>query len=237
LALGLVVGCKQQIEGSLNVTATNYNKNLDNGTTKVFYYKATGAFTQTTKSTSVYRASTTSDVYTSNVDEWVTTYTPTSDVKVTITENPLTNVTQYTYTWNYAKEITRTGTNYSLNSSTVSSTYKYVYNKDRKQNSWDADSVYLNTHTITIYKIDGKYYANDKAQDGSEIVVTEGFDPLANTVELSKFSDTTSTTAESWSNTVADTTASFTTNVPANWLSKTTTVTGGWVSTISLAKK
>ena len=34
LALGLVVGCKQQIEGSLNVTSTNFNKSLDPVTTK-----------------------------------------------------------------------------------------------------------------------------------------------------------------------------------------------------------
>ena len=48
LALGLVVGCKQQIEGSLNVTSTNFNKNLDALTTKTYVYSVSGTATQTT---------------------------------------------------------------------------------------------------------------------------------------------------------------------------------------------
>ena len=46
LVIGLVVGCKQQIEGSL--TVTSLNKSLDQNTTKTYVYSVSGTATQTT---------------------------------------------------------------------------------------------------------------------------------------------------------------------------------------------
>ena len=236
LALGLLASCKQQIEGSLNVTATNYNKSLDAQTTKNYFYKVTGTVTTTTTSTSQYKAAgASSQVYTSQELTTVKTFTPSSDASVNITENPLTNVVTYDYYIPYTAEIVATGTAYSNISGVANTTIKHVYNKNRTGNY--GASEFTGTLNYKIYKIDGKFYLNDKAKDGSEIIVSEGFDPLAATVALSKFSDTTSVTdvSATW---VADTTANLNTNVPtSDWTTKTTTVTGGKVSTLSLEKR
>ena len=235
LALGLVVGCKQQIEGSLNVTSTNFNKSLDYGTSKTFYYKASGTITTTVDLTTQYKAAgTNSTVYTSQDRKIVTTYTPSADVQVVISEPANNNVITYTYTVPYTYEKVITGTVYSNESGVSNTTVKYVYNKDYPEY---AGANYTGSFDIKIYKIDGKYYADEKAVDGSEIVVSEGFDPLAATVALSKFSDTKVKEEISWTK-VADTTANLLTNVPADdWTSKTTTKTSGKVSTLSLEKK
>ena len=235
LALGLVVGCKQQIEGSLNVTSTNFNKSLDESTTKTFYYKASGTITTTVDSTTQYKAAgTNSTIYTSEEIKTVTTYTPSEDVKVVISEPANDNVITYTYTVPYTYEKVVTGTNYSNVSGVSNTTVKYVYNKDYPEYF---GASYTGCFNIKIYKIDGKYYADEKAVDGSEIVVSEGFDPLAATVALSKFSDTKVKEETSWTK-VADTTANLLTNVPTDdWTAKTTTKTSGKVSTLSLEKK
>lgn len=235
LALGLVVGCKQQIEGSLNVTSTNFNKSLDETTTKTFYYKASGTITTTVDSTTQYKAAgTNSTIYTSQDRKTVTTYTPSGDVKVVISEPANDNVITYTYTGPYTYEKVVTGTDYSNVSGVSNTTVKYVYNKDYPEYP---GAGYTGSFSIKIYKIDGKYYADDKAVDGSEIVVSEGFDPLAATVALSKFSDTKVKEETSWTK-VDDTTANLWTNVPTDdWTSKTTTKTSGKVSTLSLEKK
>lgn len=235
LALGLVVGCKQQIEGSLNVTATNYNKSLDYSTSKTFYYKASGTITTTVDTTEQYKAAgANSTIYTSRDRKTVTTYTPSGDVKVVISEPANDNVITYTYTVPYTYEKVVTGTIYSNVSGVANTTVKYVYNKDYPEY---VGARYSDSFTIKIYKIDGKYYADEKAVDGSEIVVSEGFDPLAATVALSKFSDTKVKEEISWTK-VADTSANLQTNVPTDdWTNKTTTKTSGKVSTISLEKK
>lgn len=235
LALGLVVGCKQQIEGSLNVTSTNFNKSLDATTTKTFYYKASGTITTTVDSTTQYKAAgTNSTIYTSQERKTVTTYTPSEDVKVEISEPANNNVITYTYTVPYTYEKVVTGTDYSNVSGFSNTTVKYVYNKDYSEYP---GASYTGSFEIKIYKIDGKYYADEKAVDGSEIVVSEGFDPLAATVALSKFSDTKVKEETSWTK-VDDTTANLLTNVPTDdWTMKTTTKTSGKVSTLSLEKK
>ena len=234
LALGLVVGCKQQIEGSLNVTSTTFNKSLDLGTTKTFYYKASGTITTTVDSTTQYKAAgTSSTVYTSQDRKTVTTYTPSADVKVVISEPANDNVITYTYTVPYTFEKVVTGTDYSNVSGVANTTVKHVYNKHYPEY---LGANYTGSFEIKIYKIDGKYYLDGKAVDGSEIVVSEGFDPLAATVDLSKFSDTKSKKETSWTK-VADTTANLDTNVPTDdWTRKTETTTSGKVSTLSLAK-
>ena len=238
LALGLVVGCKQQIEGSLNVTSTNFNKSLDPvDTTKTFYYKASGTITTTVDSTTQQKAAgTNSTIYTEQEIKTVTTYTPSEDVKVEISEPANNNVITYKYTVPYTCEKVVTGTIYSKESGVSNKTVKYVYNKDYPEPGKDEAS-YTSSLNITIYKIDGKYYADEKAVDGSEIVVSEGFDPLAATVALSKFSDTKVKEETSWEK-VRDTTANLWTNVPTDdWTKKTTTKTSGKVSTLSLEKK
>lgn len=238
LALGLVVGCKQQLEGSLNVTSTTYTKSLDQGTTKNFYYKATGAITTTETAKSEYKAAGTSaTTYVNSESKTVTTYTPSADVKVVITENPSENWVKYVYTIPYTKEVEYTGTQYNLNATTTNYTFKYVYNKDNQNSTY---APYTGTEEITIWKIDGKYYNNAKAQDGSEIVVSEGFDPLNATVALSKFSDTTSTTEVTYTRGAGVSTTSTTshyTNEYNDWTGKNTKTTGGKVSTLSLEKK
>lgn len=235
LALGLVVGCKQQIEGSLNVTSTNFNKSLDSGTSKTFYYKASGTITTTVETTNQYKAAgANSKIYTSNDRKIVTTYTPSGDVKVEISEPANDNVITYKYTVPYTFEQVITGTDYSNESGVSNTTVKYVYNKDYPHYP---GASYTGSFVIKIYKIDGKYYLDEKAVDGSKIVVSEGFDPLAATVDFSKFSDTKVKEETSWTK-VADTTANLLTNVPTDdWTGKTTTKTSGKVSTLSLEKK
>lgn len=234
LALGLVVGCKQQIEGSLNVTSTNFVKSLDSNTSKTFYYKASGTITTTVETTTQYKAAgANSTIYTSSDKKTVTTYTPSGDVKVVISEPANNNVITYTYTVPYTYEEVVTGTNYSSVSGVSNTTVKYVYNKDYPQYP---GASYTGSFDIKIYKIDGKYYLDNRAVDGSEIVVSEGFDPLAATVDLSKFSDTKSKKETSWKK-VVDTTANLWTNVPTDdWTEKTETTTSGNVSTLSLEK-
>ena len=91
LALGLVVGCKQQIEGSLHVTSTNFNKNLDWSTTKTYVYSVSGTATQTTKQVTYEKA----DKYNSNETTTTTVWTPTKDVSVTETTDPNNNSITY----------------------------------------------------------------------------------------------------------------------------------------------
>lgn len=234
LALGLVVGCKQQIEGSLNVTSTNFNKSLDKSTTKTFYYKASGTITTTVETTTQYKAAgANSQIYTSSDRKTVTTYTPSGDVKVEISEPANNNVITYKYTVPYTFEQVITGTNYSNEPGVSNKTVKYVYNKDYPIYPGASHTGSLD---IVIYKIDGKYYLDGKAVDGSKIVVSEGFDPLAATVDLSKFSDTKSKKETSWAK-VGDSTANLDTNVPTDdWTEKTETTTSGMVSTLSLEK-
>lgn len=237
LALGLVVGCKQQIEGSLNVTSTTYTKSLDQSTSKTFYYKATGSLTQTKNVKVETKAvGTSATPYTYSDVTTTTVITPSKDVSVSISEDPTKNYVTYTYTIPYTKKVTVSGTYYNTNATTVDHTVSYTYDIDNQNVAYGP---FESSGTIKIYKIDGKYYADAKAQDGSEIVVSEGFDPLAATVALSKFSDTTSTKKEEYTRTGLTTTSTTTayTNAYSDWTGKTTTTTSGYVSTLSLEKK
>ena len=173
LALGLVVGCKQQIEGSLNVTSTNFNKSLDPvKTTKTYVYSVSGSVTSKSKYVMYDKADkfnridqTTTIVWTPNID----------DITVEEVTDPANNKITY--------RIATTGS------------YTKTVEKFTKSTS-EADpvkekNVYKGTNpqTVRIEKIDNKFYI--KNQDKTYKVV-EGVDFSAAEIDLSKFNDETS---------------------------------------------
>lgn len=172
LALGLVVGCKQQIEGSLNVTSTNFNKNLDAQTTKTYVYSVSGTATQTTKQVTYDKA----DKYNSSESTTTTVWTPNKD-DITVTEE--TNPSNNKITYNIEINGSYTTTVETINKST--SEADPVTTKNEYKGS--------NNQTVTIYKIDNKFYILNK--DGTYKVV-EGVDFSAAEIDLSKFNDETS---------------------------------------------
>ena len=173
LALGLVVGCKQQIEGSLNVTSTNFNKSLDESTTKTYVYSVSGTVTQTTKQVTYQKA----DKYNSSESTTTTVWTPNKN-DIIVTEKTDPNNNKITY------------------SITISGSYTTTVETINKSTS-EADPVTTkseykgsNSQTVKIDKIDNKFYIQN--QDGTYKVV-EGVDFSAAEIDLSKFNDETST--------------------------------------------
>ena len=173
LALGLVVGCKQQIEGSLNVTSTNFNKNLDAPTTKTYVYSVSGSVTRINK-TVVYNKA---DKFNLAEATATTVWTPNKDDITVIEEtNPTNNKITYTISIS-GSYITTTET---INKST---------SEDDPVKTKDVSAKTPNNQTVTILKIDNKFYKQN--QDGTYKVV-EGVDFSAAEIDLSKFNDETS---------------------------------------------
>lgn len=223
LALGLVVGCKQQIEGSLNVTSTNFNKSLDQSTTKTYVYSVSGTATQTTKQVTYEKA----DKYNSNETTTTTVWTPTKDVSVTETTNPNKNSITYEITA-YGDATVTTETIYKLSKDADPVKSKSV--TDKVQNSYLKDV----RKTITITKIDNKFYINNT--DGTTKVV-EGVDFSAAEIDFSKFSDETSTEAVSYTGAVYDYSWDKASATPTDYISKTTTTTSGYTYDLKLTRK
>ena len=223
LALGLVVGCKQQIEGSLNVTSTNFNKSLDQSTTKTYVYSVSGTATQTTKQVTYQKA----DKYNSSESTTTTVWKPTK--YVTVTEETDPNNNSITYTITVVGDATVT----------VESIYKFTKDAepvkskvvtDKVQNS----SLKDNTKTITITKIDNKFYINNI--DGTQKVV-EGVDFSAAEIDFSKFSDETSTEDVSYVGAEYDYSWDKASATPTDYISKTTTTTSGYTYDLKLTRK
>ena len=173
LALGLVVGCKQQIEGSLNVTSTNFNKNLDAPTTKTYVYSVSGSVTSKGKYVMYDKA----DKF-NRIDQTTTTvWTPNkNDITVTEVTNPANNKITYDISIS-GSYITTTETITKITSEADPVKEKNVYKG-------------TNTQNVKIEKIDNKFYIQN--QDGTYKVV-EGVDFSAAEIDLSKFNDETST--------------------------------------------
>lgn len=223
LALGLVVGCKQQIEGSLNVTSTNFNKNLDAPTTKTYVYSVSGTATQTTKWVKYEKA----EKYNSYESTSTTVWTPTTDVSVTETTDPNNNSITYTITTQGDATVTReTIDKPSKDAEPVKS--KSVTDKVRNTELKDVSK------TITITKIDNKFYINNT--DGTTKVV-EGVDFSAAEIDFSKFSDETSTEAVSYTGAVYDNSWDKASATPTDYISKTTTTTSGYTYDLKLTRK
>ena len=223
LALGLVVGCKQQIEGSLNVTSTNFNKSLDASTEKTYVYSVSGTATQTTKQVTYDKA----DKYNSNEITTTTVWTPTKDVSVTESTDPNNNSITYTIT--------------AVGDATVTaeSIYKYSKDADPVKSKSVTDKVQNTnlkdvTKIITITKIDNKFYINNT--DGTKKVV-EGVDFSAAEIDLSKFSDETSTESVSYVGAVYDYSWDKASATPTDYISKTTTTTSGYTYDLKLTRK
>ena len=223
LALGLVVGCKQQIEGSLNVTSTNFNKNLDASTTKTYVYSVSGTATQTTKQVTYEKA----DKYNSSESTTTTVWTPTKDVSVTEKTDPTNNSITYTIT--------------AVGDATVTaeSIYKFSKDADPVKSKMVTDKVQNSSlrdvsKTITITKIDNKFYIDNT--DGTKKVV-EGVDFSAAEIDLSKFSDETSTEAVSYAGAVYDYSWDKASATPTDYTSKTTTTTSGYTYDLKLTRK
>lgn len=223
LALGLVVGCKQQIEGSLNVTSTNFCKNLDASTTKTYVYSVSGTATQTTKQVTYEKA----DKYNSRESTATTVWTPTKDVSVTETTNPNNN--SITYTIIAVGDATVT----------VESIYKSSKDADPVKSKMVTDKVqnsYLKgvEKRITITKIDNKFYIDNA--DGTKKVV-EGVDFSAAEIDFSKFSDETSTESVSYNGAVYDHSWDKASATPTDYITKTTTTTSGNTYDLKLTRK
>ena len=223
LALGLVVGCKQQIEGSLNVTSTNFNKNLDASTTKTYVYSVSGTATQTTKQVTYEKA----DKYNSSESTTTTVWTPTKDVTVTETTNPNNN----SITYNIIA--------FGDATVTAESIYKFSKDADPVKSKTVTDKV-QNTSLkdvrkqITITKIDNKFYINNT--DGTQKVV-EGVDFSAAEIDFSKFSDETSTETVSYFGAVYDYTWDKASATPTDYISKFTTTESGYTYDLKLTRK
>ena len=222
LALGLVVGCKQQIEGSLNVTSTNFNKSLDPVVTKKTYvYSVSGSATQTVKNVTYKKA----DEYNSYESTQTTVWTPTKDVTVAEITNPYDNSITYTITAvGDATMTTETITKSSKDADPEKSTT--VCNKV-KNPSFGLGDV---RKSITITKIDNKFYIDNV--DGTKKVV-EGVDFSAAEIDLSKFNDETS--KESVSYYAADYEDKSAT--PTDYISKSTRTESGYTYDLKLTRK
>lgn len=223
LALGLVVGCKQQIEGSLNVTSTNFNKNLDVSTTKTYVYSVSGTATKTTKDVTYQKA----DKYNSYESTQTIVWTPTKDVTVTESTDPNNN--SITYTINaYGDATVTTETIYKPSKDADPVKSKSVQTKVQ---SPALENV---RQPITITKIDNKFYINNA--DGTKKVV-EGVDFSAAEIDFSKFSDETSTEAVSYNGAVYDYSWDKASATPTDYISKTTTTTSGYTYDLKLTRK
>lgn len=223
LALGLVVGCKQQIEGSLNVTSTNFIKSLDTSTTKTYVYSVSGTATQTTKLVTYEKA----DKYNSYESTQTIVWTPTKDVAVTETTDPNSNSITYTITaYGAVTKTTETSTKSSKDADPEKS--KTVYDKVKMPNLGNV------SQKIIITKIDNKFYIDNA--DGTKKVV-EGVDFSAAEIDLSKFSDETSTESVSYAGAVYDYSWDKASATPTDYISKTTTTTSGYTYDLKLTRK
>ena len=224
LALGLVVGCKQQIEGSLNVTSTNFNKSLDPVTTKKTYvYSVSGTATQTTKEVKYEKAG----KYNSKEETTTTVWKPTKYVSVTETTYPNDNSITYTITTEGDATVT-TETIYKSSKDADPVKSKSVTDKVKNEKLGDVSK------TITITKIDNKFYIDNI--DGTQKVV-EGVDFSAAEIDFSKFSDETSTEAVSYVGAEYDYSWDKASATPTDYISKTTTTTSGYTYDLKLTRK
>lgn len=219
LALGLVVGCKQQIEGSLNVTSTNFNKSLDASTTKTYVYSVSGTATQTTKNVTYQKA----DKYNSLESTQTIVWTPTKDVTVTETTNPNNNsITYHITAYGEATMTTETITKSSKDADPKKS--KTVYDKVKMSTLGNISQV------IDITKIDNKFYIDNK--DGTKKVV-EGVDFSAAEIDLSKFSDETSVKSVSYIGADFENKSA----APTDYISKSTRTESGYTYDLKLTRK
>ena len=219
LALGLVVGCKQQIEGSLNVTSTNFNKSLDESTTKTYVYSVSGSATKTIKNVTYKKA----DEYNSYDSTQTIVWTPTKDVIVIETTNPNNNSIAYNITaYGEATMTTETITKSSKDADPEKS--KTVVGKDKNSLLGNVPQY------ITITKIDNKFYINN--QDGTKKVV-EGVDFSAAEIDFSKFSDETSSESVSYSGAEYEDKSA----APTDYISKSTRTESGYTYDLKLTRK
>lgn len=219
LALGLVVGCKQQIEGSLNVTSTNFNKNLDAFTTKTYVYSVSGSATKTTKDVTYQKA----DKYNSYESTQTIVWTPTKDVTVTERTDPNNNSIIY--------DITAYG-EVTMTTETITKSSK---DADPEKTKTVCDKVKMPilgniSQRITITKIDNKFYIVNK--DGTRKVV-EGVDFSAAEIDLSKFSDETSTESVSYNDADYEDKSA----APTDYISKSTRTESGYTYDLKLTRK
>lgn len=223
LALGLVVGCKQQIEGSLNVTSTNFNKNLDRKTTKTYVYSVSGSVTTTTKNVTYEKA----DKYNSSESTKTTVWTPTKDVAVTETTDPNNNsITYRIIAYGESTMTTETITKSSKDADPEKS--KFVTDKVKDPSLGNVSI------PITITKIDNKFYIDNA--DGTTKVV-EGVDFSAAEIDFSKFSDETSTESVSYTGAEYDYSWDKASATPTDYITKTTTTTSGYTYDLKLTRK
>lgn len=222
LALGLVVGCKQQIEGSL--TVTSLTKSLDERTTKTYVYSVSGTATQTTKQVTYVKA----DKFNRNEITTTTVWTPTKDVSVTETTNPNDNSITYTIEA-YGDATVTTETIYKPSKDADPVKSKSVTDKVKNSDLKDV------RQRIIITKIDNKFYINNA--DGTTKVV-EGVDFSAAEIDFSKFSDETSTESVSYSSdAVYDYSWDKASATPTDYTSKITTTTSGYTYDLKLTRK
>ena len=211
LALGMLVSCKQEISGNLTVTDIQYD--AFQATTETYYYKVSGSVKNVKTTTVTSKASesateTTGYKQTLTADLNVSSSNPV--VTVTVSKNPTTNVTTYT-----------------INLPALEGKYKMV-----SQNGTNPESTIYGSHTQvasdadatddikpkTITKIGSTLYYENMS---GELIVIEGFDPTAATLDLSKIPEKGKTTTSYSSHTVTATGEYYTdktvvTEIPTN---------------------
>lgn len=172
LALGLLASCKQTVDGSL--TVTNYTKSLDQSTSKTILYTLSGSVTTKSTQKTVTKASGASET-SSAFYTYETTYNLDPDktrVEVSYTEDPNNNKVDYTFTFVTSALKGKSKTIYKATS-------------DGTSNTSYSDSTY--TPSLTLRKVDGKYYWKRGNDDVWVLIEDAAFSVGANEIDLSKF--------------------------------------------------
>ncbi len=205
LALGMLVSCKQEVSG--NLTVTNLNKSLDVTSSETYYYTFTGNVTQTSSTKNVTKATAagaetsagssvavlTSNKYTT----WCTDTTTTNVNKVTLTVSTDPNNNTVTYTYEFPTVFGQTVTT-NYNAAGVKTSVSVFDNILMNNDGWNATAISATQGAnqyfrIKVYKINNKYYT--VATDGSYMVL-DGFNPTADSIDFSKYTDNTKKVTE-----------------------------------------
>ena len=210
LALGLFASCQREISGDLTVT----NNNTGDNWTKRYAYVLSGTYSQTVTTTSYGAKASGAAEAATGTSVRTTTYTPKS-VKVDLTITERRNDNAVTYSYNIGDFESQTKTVSTPTGGAATTSYSFV------------NTTAVTNKTITVYKVDGKYYLRGV----NESYLIPDFNPTADTIDFSKLSDpksvsSTAYTGDTWTSAGAIDT----------YTGKTVTVTEGEKYALTLTK-
>lgn len=171
LALGMMVSCKQEISGEIDVN--NHSKDITQY--KYYYYTAEGGFTETNTSVGTSKAAGASATTTGTSVTTTTGTVKAGGIQVEEINYYYNNTTTYTYTIPYTYKQTNVYTPYG---GTAGNT-----------NVW-ANNASAN-YVFTVKKTDGKCYIQDL---NGNWVIYKDFNPTADVIDFSKVPYTSSET-------------------------------------------